>query len=688
MSVIGTAFIDIKPDMTGFGAGVQTGLSGTGSKVDEEGRKVGSRFGSAVKSAATIGIAAGVAGIGAFGVASVKAAEESEVAVSRLESVFASMGDSTGTAAAAAVDYAGALSRQIGVEDETIMAAQAKLATFEAVSNETARQSGIFDRATSAAADLAAAGFGTMESNATALGKALQDPERGMTALTRSGVTFTEEQKAQIQALMDAGRATEAQQLMLSAVETQVGGTAAATATATDKMSVAWGEAQESVGRILLPAVEGLANALTDTLIPAFESVVAFVSSNLDWLIPLAAAIAAVVIAVQGWALAQAILNAALWSNPIFLVAAAIAALVAGVVIAYQKVGWFRAGVDAAFRVISAAFGIIKDAALAVFDWLVSNWQTVLAVITGPIGVAVLLIRTHWETITSVIGAAIDTIIMIVTTGFNLLLSVVSAVWNTVVAATSAVWNAVRTAIEVVLTVIWTVISTYFNIYRTIVTAAWNALVAITSAIWNGIVAVISAYIGAITGVLSALIGTVASLFRSAWSGALNIVTGGIGSIVAAVSGIGGKILGYVQTLIDAGAALGAGLISGLTSAITGAAGLAGDLASAMVDALTSAWNTFANSVNDLIPNSIGWGPAAIDLPDSPIPTFATGGLVPGRRGAPLLAVVHGGEYITPVGGSSGAGAAVAIQQATFVAPADFDTLLNRMTLALAAGRV
>jgi hypothetical protein len=117
-----------------------------------------------------------VAKVVEFGKASVDAARESEVATARLETIFRSMGDTTGKAAKAAEDYASALSKKIGVDDDAIKAAQAQLATFGAVSDETARAAGIFDRATAAAADLAAAGFGSLEGNSVQLGKALQDP--------------------------------------------------------------------------------------------------------------------------------------------------------------------------------------------------------------------------------------------------------------------------------------------------------------------------------------------------------------------------------------------------------------------------------------------------------------------------------------------------------------------------------
>src|SRR5262245_10885930 len=109
------------------------------------------------------GAALGTAAVVGFGKASVDAATEAAVATARLDQIFQSMGDSTGQASDAAQAYASALSKKIGVEDESIMAGQAQLATFGAVSSESARMAGIFDRATTAGADLAAAGFGSIE---------------------------------------------------------------------------------------------------------------------------------------------------------------------------------------------------------------------------------------------------------------------------------------------------------------------------------------------------------------------------------------------------------------------------------------------------------------------------------------------------------------------------------------------
>lgn len=507
---------------------------------------ISSAFG---KMAGVLGGALAVGGVVAFGKSALDAATESKVAAARIEQVFSSMGDVTGNAAQAAEDYAGVMSRRIGVDDEVILAGQAQLATFGEVSSETARMAGIFDRATTAGADLAAAGFGSIESNAVQLGKALQDPTKGMTALAKSGVTFTDAQKEQIKVMQESGDLLGAQKIVLGAVEAQVGGTAEATSTAGGRMKVAFGEVQEQIGGFLLPIFSTLANVLANKVFPVIEDVVAslkkdfvpvlavidkalraaiaggfeklttwlqaawpqikeflsgfaaavaeliphlldfgkhllatvipavqriaaavmqaappllslardvfmwlatnvlpllgaafdrvvpvvanvvekiaalvgWLANNRDVLAAILAPIAAYVAIMQtwaaiqaivtaataAWAAVQAVLNAVMAANPFVLVIVAIVALVAGIILAYEKVGWFRAFVDASFQAIVAAFNFLKDAAAAVFNWVSANWPILLVILTGPFGLAVTLIVRNFDTIRDVIAGVI-----------------------------------------------------------------------------------------------------------------------------------------------------------------------------------------------------------------------------------------------------------------------------------------
>lgn len=363
----------------------------------------------ALTPAATVAFGA-VAGAAAVTVA---AAEKAATSNARLEQVFRSMGDTTGTAAAQAVEYANALARQIGVDQNVVKETQAKLATFEAVSNEVARQSGVFDRATRAAADLAAAGFGSMESNAVQLGKALQDPAKGLTALARSGVTFTDAEKAMVKELVESNRLLEAQDIVLKAVEKQVGGVAEATANTSDKVKVAWSQAAESLGTALLPAFEALAAVL---MVVAdwvgrneglFVAIVAVVGTFSGAILAASAALKALAVIGQITKLLQ-VLNLTLLASPWFWVVAAIAAVVAGLVLFFTKTelgqkiwqgamdgikaaaewtfGAIKRAVEVAWEVIKFAFELHPavilyrnlDRILEVFRWVFGQVQNVL----------------------------------------------------------------------------------------------------------------------------------------------------------------------------------------------------------------------------------------------------------------------------------------------------------------------
>lgn len=213
-------------------------------------------------------------GIGtAFFGKTIQDAREATIATNRLNQVFKSMGETNDNAATQASEYASQLQLQIGVEDELIMATQAKLATFKKVSDETARMAGIFDRATAAAFDMEATGFGEASGNAVQLGKALQDPIKGITALSRSGITFTKQEKEKIKTLVQSGQQLKAQKIILDAVEKQVKGVAKATADPTKKMAVAWSEVNEKIGGLLLPTVNKLA-----------DKVIAFIPKIQQWI--------------------------------------------------------------------------------------------------------------------------------------------------------------------------------------------------------------------------------------------------------------------------------------------------------------------------------------------------------------------------------------------------------------------
>jgi hypothetical protein len=167
-------------------------------------------------------------------------------------------------------NLAGSLSQMSGVDDELIQQGANLLLTFKNVRNEVGKGNQIFDRATRAALDLSVAGFGSVETTAKQLGKALNDPIRGMTALARAGVTFTDAQRKQIRALVETGRTLEAQKLILAEVESQVGGSARA-----------YGETLPGKLNILRNTFNNLAGSIVQRFEPGIKKAV---DGVVDWL--------------------------------------------------------------------------------------------------------------------------------------------------------------------------------------------------------------------------------------------------------------------------------------------------------------------------------------------------------------------------------------------------------------------
>lgn len=88
------------------------------------------------------------------------------------------------------------------------------LLTFTKVSGKE------FDKATGLAFDMAAVLGGDAKSASMQLGKALNDPVKGMTSLSRAGVQFTAQQKEQAKAMIASGDVTGAQGIILKELET------------------------------------------------------------------------------------------------------------------------------------------------------------------------------------------------------------------------------------------------------------------------------------------------------------------------------------------------------------------------------------------------------------------------------------------------------------------------------------
>jgi len=242
----------LKNSMAGMSSGASKGFASMGSAMKSVAK------GTAVVAAA---VAAAGAAIGALTYKLILSGEAANSADARVRNIAKSMGlfgDQSDVVAERLNNLADKIELQTGMDGNAIQMTQAKLLTFKDLANTADELGGNFDRATQAAVDMAAAGFGAAEQNAVQLGKALNDPVNGLAALRRSGITFTEDEKAKIKTLAESNRMHEAQAMVLAAIEKQVGGTAAATADASVQIKAALNQGFEEVGKPLAAALASI----------------------------------------------------------------------------------------------------------------------------------------------------------------------------------------------------------------------------------------------------------------------------------------------------------------------------------------------------------------------------------------------------------------------------------------------
>jgi hypothetical protein len=349
----------------------------------------------------------GLVALSAMGVAAVRAAEEAQQANNRLDAVAKSMnlfGAATNTVTDRLKAFAETNERSLAVDADIIKATQAKLLTFKNLAVTADEVGGAMDRATLAAIDLAAAGFGSAETNAVQLGKALQDPIKGITALARSGVTFTEQEKEKIKALVASGKLLQAQNLILTAIETQVGGTAEATATGSQKMALAFLAMQDALGEALMPVFEAFVPLVTDLF--------GFLAQNSGVVMIITTAMAALAVAILA-------VNFALNANPIVKVITLIGILATGVVLLINYLvglsgGWaklfegLQKGLAAVGSFFKTVFDAISNLVTAVINGLATRFENFINTIISGLNGIISLANAALSLVSTVTGGAVN----------------------------------------------------------------------------------------------------------------------------------------------------------------------------------------------------------------------------------------------------------------------------------------
>lgn len=317
------------------------------SKIKRGAVAVGSSLSKMGNSVSNMGAALSGLAIGSFVKESIAAFDAQEKAVASVRNGLELTGTASGKTLDGLISQASELQKNSLFGDEQILNdVTAQFLTFGNITGEA------FDRAQEAAINLSAKIGNDLKGQAIQLGKALDNPTQGVSALAEAGVTFTKSQKEQIKVLQESGDVLGAQSLILTEIEAKYGGAAAAAAAAGSgpltQLQMRFADIQEIIGQALIPGLTKLSNIL--------GTVASWIENNKELFMDMVKVIGITVGILGTLIVAMKIANLVMAANPIVFLVTYIALMIALIVVLVKKIvvlvkkyeGWGKS-----FKVVS-----------------------------------------------------------------------------------------------------------------------------------------------------------------------------------------------------------------------------------------------------------------------------------------------------------------------------------------------
>lgn len=500
---------------------VTVGLDDVGKAADQASEKGGGFF-SNMLSTATGFLAANVFGAitsqaTAFIGSAFADARGAEALMASTQQTIDSMGNAAGVSAEHVAEMASALSDASGMSlfgDDQIQQSQNLLLTFGEIKGET------FDLATALTVDLATALGGAPKDQAMMLGKALNDPINGISALGKAGLTFSEEQKALIASLQESGDMAGAQAIIIAELNKQVGGQAEAAA----KADGGWAELQGRLGEMgegiaaqLLPVINDLVGVLLDDVMPVVEDIAGQAIPALT----------------DAWNTIAPIVQPVIQTIT-DLLTGQLGPSVDEAATTFSRV---QATITAEMEAIGAVVGAVIEQVMVFWQ---ANGDEILA-----------FVDTTWKQINDIIQVAMDLINATVVPALQALASFISAHSDDIQHILSSAWDVISGIITTALNLIEGIINTVLLAIEGDWSGAWESLQSMSADFVSGILSIVTSFLDMIAGFFGTSLDEIANLWSSNWTKLGSLASSAIDGLVELIMGLPAQVTGVGEAVVD-----------------------------------------------------------------------------------------------------------------------------------------
>lgn len=332
---------------------------------------------------------------------------------------------------------------------------------------------------------------------------------------------------------------------------------------------------------------------------------------------------------------AQKALNLVMNTNPLILIVTAIMAVVAGLVLLYQKCEWFRNAVNAVFEFV---IGVVQK----VIDFFKNNWQTILLFILNPFAGVFKLLYDKFEGFRNFVNTIVEAIKNFFVGLFNKIVEIVKVPIEFIknaflvlvaIVATIAenIYNVVSSVIQRILTVIGVIASW---IYTNVLLPVFNFFSSVFTAIYNTIVGFINMVISVFSTIASWIYNNVLlpifNFFSSIFNGIWNVIS---------------NVISWIKNGFSAAADFVKNAFNNVKNFITNIFSTVANIIKAPINGIITIINKVLKGLNKIkVPDWVpGVGGKGINFPM--IPKLSVGTNYVASEG---LAYLHEGEAVVP----------------------------------------
>jgi len=278
------------------------------------------------------------------------------------------------------------------------------------------------------------------------------------------------------------------------------------------------------------------------------------------------------------------------------IVPIAIVAVIAIIILLWNKCEWFRDAVAVVWEAIKTAVVTVWN---AIGAFLTNLWNGIISVGQNLWNGMAAFFSKLWAGIKNVFNTVLEVISTLITAKFNFYKTIITTVLTAIQTVFSTVWEVIKNVVIVVVTAIQAFLTAAWNTIQSVITTVLNTIKSIIDTVWNGIKTVVTTAMDAVGNTISTVwntvkntvstvLNTIKSSISNIFQGIVSGISNSMSNIYNTIKGGFDQAVGFVKGLASSAWTWGADIVNGIANGIKGAIGNVVDAVKSIAEKIRS----------------------------------------------------------------------------------------------------